>query len=115
MKKFADAVEKRLDNNNFQTFRRSDVLKCWLGEVWNSEPQDEQLFFEIAVVAIAGKQKRAFGDSLIRLTDTDKVVRCLLYLENCPDSFVSAEIKYLQELDISEDLRTRLQEFDVSE
>jgi hypothetical protein len=67
------------------------------------------------VVAVAGKQKRAFGDSLLRIKDTDKVIRCLLYLEECPNSFVKAEIKYLNGLDISEDLRSRLQEFKFEE
>lgn len=115
LKKLVEGIESRLDNQTFHTFRRSDVLKFWIGEVWDSEPHDEQLYYELAVLAVAGKQKRAFGDCLLRLKDTDKVVRCLLYLEQCPQSFILAEIKYLSELDISEDLRSRLQEFHVSE
>ena len=115
LKKFVEGIEKRLDSETFKTFRRSDVLKHWIGEIWDSEPHDEQLYYELAVLAVAGKQKRAFGDSLLRLKDTDKVIRCLLYLENCPASFVKAEVNYLNELDISEDLRSRLQEFQFEE
>lgn len=114
LKKFAEGIEKRLDSQTFKTFRRSDVLKQWLGEVLDSEPHDEQLYYELAVVAVAGKQKHAFGDCLLRIKDTEKVIRCLLYLEECPDSFAQAEVKYLNSLDISEDLRSRLQEFKFS-
>lgn len=86
-------------------------MKQWLGEVLSSETLDEVLHYEVAVLSVTGKHQDLFGDSLLLLKDNDRILRCLLYLEQCPESFINAAIKYLNGLEISADLKVRLEEF----
>lgn len=84
LKQFVEGIETRLNNKTFKTFRKSENLKHWCTEVLSSEAVDDLLHYELAVVSVTGKQERLFGDNLIQIKDNERVLRCLLYLEECP-------------------------------
>jgi hypothetical protein len=84
LKQFVEGIETRLNNKTFKTFRKSENLKHWCAEVLSSESVDDLLHYELAVVSVTGKQERIFGDNLIQIKDNERVLRCLLYLEECP-------------------------------
>jgi hypothetical protein len=58
---------------------------------------------------MSSKLETVFGDNLILIKDQQKVIRCLLYLEGCPESFQKAAVKYINGLEVSEDLKVRLE------
>jgi hypothetical protein len=69
LKRLVESIEGRLDNKTFKAFRKSDSLNQWCGEVLSSEPVDDLLHYELAVLSVAGKQKETFGDNLIQIKD----------------------------------------------
>ena len=56
LKQFVEGIETRLNNKTFKAFRKSENLKHWCAEVLSSEPVDDLLHYELAVVSVAGKQ-----------------------------------------------------------
>jgi hypothetical protein len=68
----------------------------------------------LAVLGLAGKHEALFGDNLLLLKDNQKILRCLLFLEECPESYIQIVVNYLNGLELNEDLRVRLEEFKPS-
>ena len=69
LKRLVESIEGRLNNKTFKTFRRSDTLKQWCGEILSSEPVDDVLHYELAVLSVTGKHHSLFGDNLLQIKD----------------------------------------------
>jgi hypothetical protein len=95
----------------YSASRKDQQISNWATEIQKTLPNSQEIHFAAAIFSLSFSLSTIFGHHLLQLNDQDKIIKTLLYLEQCPEDYRFATVAHLQTLNLKEDLRARLAEF----
>lgn len=107
----AQGLEYRIANKLYSACRKDQSISDWAAEIQKTLPNTQETHFAAAIFSLSFSLPALFGHHLLQLNNQDKIIKTLLYLEQCPEDYRFATVAHLQTLDLKEDLRARLAEF----